>query len=89
MLGSGQMALAALARGQFDVFFNYQTHIWDIVPGYVILKGAGGFATSTLQEDESWVWQSRGIVGAVNPSVGEEFVRFLKRHVQGDFPRYA
>jgi fructose-1,6-bisphosphatase/inositol monophosphatase family enzyme len=89
MLGSGQMALAALARGQFDIFFNYQTHIWDIVPGYVILKGAGGFATSSIQEDERWSWQSRGIVAAVNPTVGMELVSFLRRHIRGDFPCYA
>ena len=89
MLGSGQMALAALARGQFDVFFNYQTHIWDIVPGYVILKGAGGFATSLLQGDEQWTWQSRGVVAAASTAVGQGFVTFLRRHISGEFPQYT
>jgi fructose-1,6-bisphosphatase/inositol monophosphatase family enzyme len=89
MLGSGQMALAALARGQFDVFFNYQTHIWDIVPGYVILKGAGGFATSSLREDEQWTWQSRGVVAAASKAVGQEFVSLIRRHIPGEFPQYT
>jgi len=89
MLGSGQMALVALARGQFDVFFNYQTHIWDIVPGYVILKGAGGYATSSLQGDEQWTWQSRGVVAAASSAVGQEFAAFLRRHIAGEFPQYT
>lgn len=42
------MALLSVALGQFDIFFNYQTNIWDIVPGLVIIKGAGGYTTSSL-----------------------------------------
>lgn len=88
MLGSGQMALVSLALGQFDIFFNYRTHIWDIVPGYVILKGAGGYATSSLQEDNKWNWKSRGILAASNSKIGKEFRKFLYSELKRNFPTY-
>lgn len=88
MLGSGQMALVSLALGQFDIFFNYQTHIWDIVPGYVILKGAGGYATSSLEEDNKWNWKSQGILAASNSKIGEEFRKFLYSELKRNFPTY-
>jgi len=86
MLGSGQMALASLGLGQFDIFFNYQTNIWDIVPGYVILKGAGGYITTSLSSGDAWNWQSRGVVAASNAIIGEKFRNFLYNRLGSDFP---
>ena len=88
MLGSGQMALVSLALGQFDIFFNYQTNVWDIVPGYVILKGAGGYATSTLEVADGWDWKSQGILAASNSVIGEKFREFMYAKFKSDFPTY-
>lgn len=87
MLGSGQMALATLSLSQFDIFFNFQTNIWDIVPGYVIVKAAGGYVTSSL-EGENWDWKSRGIIAATNGVVGEEFRKLLSKKLTESFPTY-
>jgi myo-inositol-1(or 4)-monophosphatase len=88
MLGSGQRALVSLALGQFDMFFNYHTHIWDIVPGYVILKNAGGYATSSLETGDVWDWRSRGILAASNAEIGEKLRQFLHGELRGNFPTY-
>jgi myo-inositol-1(or 4)-monophosphatase len=85
VLGSGSMALVSLALGQFDLFFNYSTHIWDIVPGMVLLQGAGGYVSSSL-EIQKWELKSLGVIAASNKTLGEEFRKFL--HDKGMvFPR--
>jgi Archaeal fructose-1,6-bisphosphatase and related enzymes of inositol monophosphatase family len=88
MLGSGQMALASLSLGQFDVFYNYCTNIWDIVPGFVILKGAGGYVSTSMEKDNYWDLYSRGIIAAANSEIGEKFRRLIRKELNTDFIRY-
>jgi myo-inositol-1(or 4)-monophosphatase len=87
MLGSGQMALMALAQSRFHIFFNYSTNIWDILPGYVILRGAGGFCVTSLHKNVEWDWRSRGVIAAVSKPVGEHFRRLLRRWLPEGLPR--
>lgn len=89
MLGSGQMALIALSLGQFDIFFNFQTNIWDIVPGYVIIKGAGGFVSSTLSGTPGWSWKSKGVVAALNADIGKQITKLIHTKLKCDFPQYC
>jgi len=70
----------------FSKFFNYDTKIWDIVPGHVILSGAGGYCTSSLVDLGSWSWNSVGILAAANKTVGEDFARFTHDQLNRDFP---
>lgn len=86
VLGSGSMSLVSLSLGQFDLFFNYSTYIWDIVPGVVLLQGAGGYISSSL-ESHTWDWSSHGIIAAVNPNVGEKLRNLLNRKLSMDFPK--
>jgi myo-inositol-1(or 4)-monophosphatase len=87
MLGSGQMSLVSIALGQFDIFFNYSTNIWDIVPGAVILKGAGGYLTSSLERDGDWDPQSKGVLAACNAEIGRQAREYLRAALDGDFSR--
>jgi myo-inositol-1(or 4)-monophosphatase len=87
MLGSGQMALMALAESRFHVFFNYDTNIWDVVPGFVILRGAGGYCTTSLAEDQAWSWRSRGVIAATNEKVGRKFLAFISEQLPTGFPQ--
>ncbi|MFX0203131.1 MAG: inositol monophosphatase family protein [Candidatus Hodarchaeota archaeon] len=89
MLGSGQLALIALSLGQFDIFYNFQTNIWDIVPGYVIIKGAGGFVSSTLSGPPRWSWKSKGVVAALNASIGNQITKLIHTKLKCDFPQYC
>jgi myo-inositol-1(or 4)-monophosphatase len=88
ILGSGQMAILSIVLGQFDIFFNYRTNIWDIIPAYVILNGAGGYLTSSLDGHE-WNWRSRGVIAAANSAIGEEFRKLLRIKITDPkFPQY-
>ncbi|MBU2512770.1 inositol monophosphatase [bacterium] len=87
MLGSGQMSLVSIALGQFDIFFNYSTNIWDVIPGAVILSGAGGYATTSLVEDTAWDLHSQGILAACNANIGKQIKELLLKDLGGDFPR--
>ncbi|MBN1186512.1 MAG: hypothetical protein JXB49_29825 [Bacteroidales bacterium] len=88
MLGSGQMALASLSLGQFDIFYNFCTNIWDIVPGFVILKGAGGYVSTSMEKDNYWDLYSRGIIAAANNDIGEKFRKLIRKELKIDFIRY-
>jgi fructose-1,6-bisphosphatase/inositol monophosphatase family enzyme len=89
VLGSGQMALIALALGKFDIFFNYRTNIWDVVAGKVILEGAGGYYTSYIaQDNKTWSWKSRGVLAAANSAIGRKFRKLLYRKWKREFPSY-
>ncbi len=45
MFGSGLSALTYVASGKFDLFFNVNTHPWDILPGVLLVEQAGGKIT--------------------------------------------
>ena len=45
-IGSTSLALAGVAAGQLDVFFDCRSHIWDLAAGYLLVKEAGGKFTS-------------------------------------------
>jgi myo-inositol-1(or 4)-monophosphatase len=44
--GSSALNLCYLAAGRFDVYWSYSTRIWDVAAGVLILREAGGLATS-------------------------------------------
>jgi fructose-1,6-bisphosphatase/inositol monophosphatase family enzyme len=88
VLGSGQMALASLSLGQFDIFYNFCTNIWDIVPGFVILKGAGGYVTTSMENDNYWDLYSRGIIAAANNDIGKKFRDLIRKQLNVDFIKY-
>lgn len=86
ILGSGQMAMLSIALGQFDIFFNYSTNIWDVVPVSMILKGAGGYVTTSLKKDDSWDFNSKGVLAACNSDIGRKIRKKLCRAIKEDFP---
>lgn len=87
ILGSGQMSILSIALGQFDIFFNYSTNIWDVVSGWVILKGAGGYITTSLKKDNFWDFNSKGVLAACNFDIGQKIREKLYRSINDDFPR--
>lgn len=86
ILGSGQMAMLSIAQGQFDIFFNYSTNIWDVVPVSIILKGAGGYVTTSLKEDNSWDFNSKGVLAACNIEIGQKIRQLLHKSIPEGFP---
>ena len=48
ILGSGSASLSYIADGKYDVFYNVNTHLWDILPGSLIVEEAGGKVTDVF-----------------------------------------
>lgn len=44
--GSAAIDMAYVAAGYADAFIEFNLHSWDIAAGYLLVKEAGGFATS-------------------------------------------
>jgi len=44
--GSSALNLCYLAAGRFDLYWSYSTRIWDVAAGVLIVREAGGCATS-------------------------------------------
>lgn len=59
-LGSAALDLAYVARGTFEVFYEYGLSPWDVAAGILIVEEAGGEVT--------------GFSGGVNPIFGEELI---------------
>jgi hypothetical protein len=57
------------------------------VPGAVILKGAGGYLTSSLERDGDWDPQSKGVLAACNAEIGRQAREYLRAALDGDFSR--
>ncbi len=45
MFGSGLASMSYIAEGRYDVFYNIETKVWDILPGYLLRTEAGGQVT--------------------------------------------
>ncbi len=52
MLGSAALALAAVACGRVDAYWEENIWLWDVAAGLALVKAAGGdFRTSRLSDD--------------------------------------
>lgn len=74
MQGSGLMALAHVAGGQADIFFNVHTQPWDILPGALLVEQAGGVVTDLAGQALSL--ESRSVLAA-NPVLHQQMLAFL------------
>ena len=66
-IGSAALALAWIACGRLDAYFNYSLGAWDVAGGSLLVTEAGG--TVTNMAGEPLVWGGRDKMGAV-ASVG-------------------
>ncbi len=65
-VGSAALALAWLAAGRIDLYFNYSLGPWDIAAGALIVQEAGGQVSSLagkpfdMQDYSTWALTSNG-----------------------------
>jgi myo-inositol-1(or 4)-monophosphatase len=50
MLGSAASSLLAVARGQFDAYYEESISLWDVAAGVALVRAAGGDARLTKPE---------------------------------------
>lgn len=63
-LGSATMALAWLAAGRADAYFNVRVRPWDLAAAQIILEEAGGTLTSLQGDALNWVGKGMSCLGS-------------------------
>ena len=77
-LGSTALALASVAAGQLDVFFDCRCYIWDLAAGYLLVKEAGGIVqTWNGKTDLESILKDDGIL-ATSLNLCEKVLDFIK-----------
>lgn len=72
-LGCGQLALAYVASGRLQGFFQLDTYLWDMVAGIVLVKNAGGVVRDPGPPLSEWSHSSHSVVACASESVLEGF----------------
>jgi myo-inositol-1(or 4)-monophosphatase len=83
--GCGQLALAYVASARMQLFFQFDSHLWDQVAGIVLVRNSKGGSVSKLPDGrgasevlgENWTFSTRDFIAAANPRVQSEFLKLL------------
>ena len=73
--GSASVDLAWLAAGRFDGFWEAQLKPWDIAPGWLLLREAGGIMTDYAGQPGS-IWNGQVVAG--NETIQAELLKVIK-----------
>jgi myo-inositol-1(or 4)-monophosphatase len=66
VLGCGQLALAYVATGRLQGFFQLGTYLWDQVAGVVLVKNAGGVVKQLGRRLKDWTYNTKDIIACSN-----------------------
>jgi myo-inositol-1(or 4)-monophosphatase len=66
VLGCGLLALAYVATGRLQVFFQLDTYLWDQVAGVVLVKNAGGVVKQFGRKLKDWTYNTKDIIACSN-----------------------
>jgi myo-inositol-1(or 4)-monophosphatase len=72
MMDSAALGLAYAAAGRFEIYVNHHVQPWDIAPGLLLIREAGGIATD-LRGDIAH--PASGCIIAASPEAHANFVR--------------
>jgi myo-inositol-1(or 4)-monophosphatase len=75
VLGSGLAAMEYISSSKFDVFFNVETKIWDILPAVCLIEEAGGKVTDI--EGNKITMESKSVL-VTNGRVHDQMLELLK-----------
>jgi myo-inositol-1(or 4)-monophosphatase len=79
--GSAALDLAYTAAGVFDGFFEMHLAQWDVAAGALLVTEAGGVVTDFSGGQR---WLERGNIVGASPSVHQELLAIIGRHVSED-----
>ena len=72
--GCGLLALAYVASGRLQVFFQFDSYLWDQVAGVVLIQCSGGKVTQLKRNMKEWDYNTADILACSNGPLLEEFV---------------
>ena len=76
-LGSGNLDFAYVACGRNDVLLRPDIVPWDVIPGVLLVKEAGGKVTDW--EGKEWTLDSPNILATNGTKIHEEVLNLLKK----------
>jgi myo-inositol-1(or 4)-monophosphatase len=79
-LGCGQLALAYVASGRMQLFFQFDSYLWDQVAGIVLVQNAGGLV-SELPQGGKWRHTTKDLLVAANSRVRAAFIRKIASRI--------
>jgi myo-inositol-1(or 4)-monophosphatase len=74
--GSTALNLAYVAAGRFDAFWSATSHAWDVVAGMILVREAGGSASSICGESPSPLLDAR-VLASANPLLHHQMLKLL------------
>ena len=75
MYGSSLAQMSYIADGRFDAYFNIQSKPWDILPGALLVKEAGGIVTDIDGREINY--ESTSVL-ATNGKIHKKMLKLLK-----------
>ena len=72
---SAALDMAYVAAGRIDAYWERGINPWDVAAGYLLVKEAGGFATS-IENDDNPIYSGNLVAG--NPQVHSDIRKLLK-----------
>lgn len=73
--GSAALDLAYVAAGRFDIYWERDLSPWDIAPGILLVREAGGYVTDCDGQDAMLL---KGHIAAGNETLHKELLKILK-----------
>ncbi len=75
LLGSAAIEFAWVAKGRTDAYFSPGASLWDVVPGVLLVKEAGGKIYNF--KGQPWDLKSKNVF-ASNGKIDKQLLKFLK-----------
>ena len=72
MMGSAALGVAYAAAGRFEMYIHHHVQPWDIAPGLLLVREAGGIATDL---HGVFAYPASGCIVAASPSVHAKFMQ--------------
>ncbi len=85
-VGSGQLSLGHIAKGNFHAFVNNSTNSWDQVAGLVIVQEAGGVVTDF--RGEPWTIDTESIIASANKEIHSQLTAIISAVYPFEGPIY-
>jgi myo-inositol-1(or 4)-monophosphatase len=73
--GSAALDLAYVAAGRFDIYWERDLAPWDIAPGILLVREAGGYVTDCDGQEAMLI---KGSIAAGNETLHKELLKLLK-----------
>lgn len=77
-LGCGQLALAYVASGRLNAFFQFDAPLWDQVAGLVLVQNSSGGKISRIPSGKKWNASTGDFCASANRQIDKAMLKVIK-----------